>query len=91
MPRLIRAAVYSVGFAVFFAAIGALGGFLTGLAVSIFDEVVRNRGNPQGPLLILLTGPLGAIIGAFYGWLKGFNHPGPIEGFWRRASNEQRP
>ena len=86
-----RSAAYAIAFTVLFGVIGAIGGFLVGFAWSTFDEVVRNRGNPQGPLLFIFTGPLGAIIGTFYGWIKGFNYPRPIEGLWNRASGEKRP
>jgi len=39
-------------------------------SLSFYDETVRHVGNPQGPLLLVLTGPLGIVAGVFFGlWM----------------------
>ena len=46
-----------------------------GLGISAFDDVVLGKGNAQGPMLFLLTGPVGAFAGMFYGWIRGYRTP----------------
>ena len=64
-----------VGFALFFgclfAFVGAIAGFLIGLGVSMYYEEVLGIGNPQGPLLFLITGPLGFLGGLVFGAWRG--------------------
>jgi len=72
MANVFRAAAYAVLFAIGFGLLGAAAGFVIGLGLSAFDEVVLNKGNPQGPLLFLIGGPLGVLVGFFYGGYKGY-------------------
>ena len=57
-------------FGFLFAFVGAIAGFLIGLAISIYDEQVLRIGNPQGPLLFLLTAPVGFLAGLLFGAWK---------------------
>jgi len=61
---------YEFGFAVF----GAAGGFLIGWAISAYYEEVLGIGNPQGPLLFLLTAPAGFLLGFLYGIWKAIRN-----------------
>lgn len=70
--RIVRALGYAVLFGIGFTILGAIAGFVIGLGISAFDEIVLNKGNPQGPLLLFLTAPIGAIVGTAYGWIRGF-------------------
>lgn len=70
--RSLRALGYAVLFGIGFTILGAVAGFVVGLGISAFDEIVLDKGNAQGPLLLFLTAPVGAIGGAAYGWIKGF-------------------
>jgi mannose/fructose/N-acetylgalactosamine-specific phosphotransferase system component IID len=72
MANVFRAAAYAVLFAIGFGLLGAAAGFVIGLGLSAFDEIVLNKGNPQGPLLFLIGGPLGVFVGFFYGAYKGY-------------------
>lgn len=63
-----------MAFAIGFGVLGAIGGFVLGFGLSAFDELILNKGNPQGPLLFLLTGPLGVFAGLLYGIYKGYTH-----------------
>jgi hypothetical protein len=63
----------ALGFGFLFGLIGAVGGFVVGLAISMYYEQVLGIGNPQGPLLFLLTAPVGFVIGVVFGAWKGFS------------------
>jgi ribose/xylose/arabinose/galactoside ABC-type transport system permease subunit len=58
-------------FGILFAFVAAIAGFLVGLAFSIYYEQVLGIGNPQGPLLFLLTAPVGLLAGLLFGAWKG--------------------
>jgi len=73
----VRATALAIFFAVAFALVGVALGFVVGLAVSMFYEQVLHIGNPQGPLLMLLTGPLGALAGLVFGFWKGLTMRDP--------------
>ena len=73
----VRAVALAILFAFAFALAGVALGFFVGLAVSAFYEQVLHIGNPQGPLLMLLTGPLGALAGLAFGFWKGFTMRDP--------------
>jgi hypothetical protein len=81
-PRLalrkgVRAVALALFFALAFALAGTVVGFVIGLAVSAFYEEVLHLGNPQGPLLMFLTGPLGALVGLGFGFWKGLTMRDP--------------
>jgi hypothetical protein len=65
-----------------FAVVGGLviGGI--GFAAGFFGPIILTPRANQGPLLgILVTGPLGFVLGAVIGWLYGrFRTPGPRSG-----------
>ena len=82
----IRAVALAVFFGLAFALAGIVVGFVGGLAVSAFSEAVLQTGNAQGPLLMLLTGPLGCLIGLVFGFRKGLTMRDPDPRF-----NEQSP
>jgi hypothetical protein len=46
-----------------------------GLGISAFDDLVLGKGNAQGPMLFLVTGPVGVVWGMCHGWLKGYRSP----------------
>jgi hypothetical protein len=56
------------------AVFGAAGGFLIGWAISAYYEEVLGIGNPQGPLLFLLTAPAGFLLGFLYGIWKAIRN-----------------
>jgi hypothetical protein len=58
-------------FGFLFAFVGAIAGFLIGLAISAYYEQVLGIGNPQGPLLFLLTSPVGPLAGLIFGSWRG--------------------
>ena len=70
--RIARAVGYAVIFGIGFTMLGAVAGFVIGLGISAFDEIVLDKGNPQGPLLLFITAPIGTIVGSAYGWIRGF-------------------
>ena len=76
----VRAIALSAIFALAFGLVGVIGGGVIGFAISAFYEEVLHIGNPQGPLLMLLTGPLGALTGIGYGFWKGLTmrDPNPL-------------
>lgn len=76
----VRAIALSVIFALAFGLVGVIGGAIVGLAISTFYEKVLHIGNAQGPFLMLLTGPLAALIGIGYGLWKGLTmrDPNPL-------------
>jgi hypothetical protein len=82
----VRAIALAVFFAFAFTLAGIIIGFVVGLAVSAFYEEVLHVGNPQGPLLMFLTGPLGALAGLAYGFWKGFTMRDPDPRFNEEAS-----
>ena len=88
MASVIRAAGYAVLFAIGFGLLGVVGGFVIGLGLSAFDEIVLNKGNPQGPLLFLIGGPLGVLVGFFYGAYKGYTHDTNAPSSSKPESNE---
>ena len=88
MVSVIRAAVYAFIFAIGFGLIGVVGGFVIGLGLSAFDEIVLNKGNPQGPLLFLIAGPLGVFVGFFYGLYRGYTHGSNATSSSKPDSNE---
>ena len=84
---VVRAVVLSLSFAVLFGLVGSVGGFLVGMGLSAYDEIVRHVGNPQGPLLFLFTGPLGVATGFIVGlWMAIRDAPGDVEGSSRKAA-----
>jgi hypothetical protein len=76
-----RKGVRAIALAIVFGAVFAMGGvalgFVVGLAVSALYEEVLHLGNAQGPLLMLLTGPLGALTGLVFGFWKGLTMRDP--------------
>jgi len=41
-----------MAFAIGFGVLGAIGGFVLGFGLSAFDELILNKGNPQGAVAI---------------------------------------
>ena len=82
----VRAIALAIVFAALFALAGVALGFVIGLAVSAFYEHVLHLGNAQGPLLMLLTGPLGALAGLFFGFWKGLTMRDPDPRFNQEVS-----
>ena len=68
---IISIVAFGLIFGILFAFLGAIAGFLVGLASSMYYEKVLGIGNPQGPLLFLLTAPVGLVIGLLFGVWKG--------------------
>jgi hypothetical protein len=81
----VRAVALAVFFALAFGFAGVIAGFVIGMAISAYYEQVLHIGNPQGPLLMLLTGPLGAVGGIVYGLWKGIRMRDPNPAFDGRA------
>ena len=69
--------VLAIVFSVAFALAGVVIGFVIGLVIAGFYEHVMNIGNAQGPLLMLLTGPFGALTGLVFGFWKGLTMRDP--------------
>ena len=77
----------ALSFGVLFTFIGAIGGFVVGLAISMYYEQVLGIGNPQGPLLFLLTAPVGFVAGIIVGAWRGF----VLSCRFRRVGNSDGP
>ena len=88
--KAIKTIAYAMLFAVVFGIVGAIGGFVIGLGISAFDEMVLNKGNPQGPLLFILTAPLGVVVGLAYGAMKGLRKGDPNSQLNRTRADSAR-
>jgi hypothetical protein len=73
----VRAVALAVFFGVAFTLAGIVIGLIIGLAVSGFYEEVLTVGNAQGPLLMLVTGPIGGLVGLVFGFRKGLTMRDP--------------
>ena len=93
MHRLLRKTIRAIALALLYAfmggMIGAFLGFFGGLAIGIFYESVLKSGGAQGPLLMILTGPLGVAIGIGVGLWQGFTMPDPNSAFNVDAAKSQ--
>ena len=83
--KWVRALALAVFFGVAFTLAGIVVGLIIGLAVSGFYEEVLTVGNAQGPLLMLLTGPIGGLVGVVFGFRKGLTIRDPEPRFNKQA------
>jgi hypothetical protein len=67
---------YGVMFCILFAAVAGVGGLLYGYWSGLEYERATGYGGGNGPLIFIVTTPVGAAIGLFFGlWLA--NRQGP--------------
>jgi len=58
-------------YAMLFFFAGAFLGFVVGLGLGAFNEIIFDTPSPQAPMIFMITGPLGIIVGFIYGIFKG--------------------